>query len=60
MRKTMYGTLTESEELDANEKALKKIIECAEYVGIEIIEGETAITIPLIAEIMTRMEEDMF
>ena len=55
MRKTLYGTLTYDDELNENEKAMLYIKECAELVGIEVIEGETRFTIQFMAEIMRRL-----
>ena len=41
--------------MNENEKAMLYIKECAESVGIEVIEGETAFSIPFIAEVMRRL-----
>lgn len=57
-RKTLYGTLTHDEVMNENEKALLYIKECAESVGIEIIDGKTAFSIPFIAEVMRRLRGD--
>lgn len=40
-----------------NEKAMLYIKECAESVGIEVIEGQTAFNIPFMAETMRRLRE---
>lgn len=58
MRKTNYGTYAEGDELNENEKALNKIVECAESVGIEVAEGKTAISIPFVAEVIERLEAE--
>ena len=42
-------------ELSTNYKALLYIKECAELVGLEVIEGETAFDVIFIAEIMKRL-----
>ena len=57
MRKTLYGTLTQDEELNENEKAMLYIKECATSVGLNVIEGETAFSIIFMAEIMKRLRE---
>lgn len=57
IRKTLYGTLTQDEELNENEKAMLYIKECAELVGLEVIESETAFSITFMAEIMKRLRE---
>lgn len=58
-RKTLYGTLTHDEVMNENEKAMLFIKECAESVGIEVIEGKTAFSIPFIAEVMRRLREEV-
>ena len=55
IRKTLYGTLTHDEEFNENEKALLYIKECAELVGLEVIEGKTAFDVIFMAEIMKRL-----
>ena len=55
IRTTLYGTLTQDEELNENEKAILYIKECAELVGLEVIEGKTAFSITFMAEIMKRL-----
>ena len=57
MRKTLYGTLTQDEELNENEKAMLYIKECATLVGLNVVEGETAFSIIFMAEIMRRLRE---
>lgn len=57
IRRTLYGTLTRDKELNENEKAMLYIKECAEYVGLEVIEGKTAFSITFMAEIMKRLRE---
>ena len=42
-------------ELSSNYKALLYIKECAELVGLEVIEGKTAFDIIFMAEIMKRL-----
>lgn len=44
---------------EENEKAMLYIKECAESVGIEVIEGETAFSIPFMAEVMRRLREEI-
>ena len=56
MRKTIYGTLTDNDELNENEKALLYIKESAESVGIEVTDG-TAFNVVFMAEIMRRLRE---
>ena len=56
-RKTLYGTLAQDEELNENEKAMLYIKECAELVGLEVIEGKTAFSIIFMAEIMRRLRK---
>lgn len=58
MRKTMYGTLTNEEELNENEKAMLYIKETAESVGINVEYGKTAFDILFIAEVMRRLREN--
>ena len=41
--------------MNENEKAMLYIKECAESVGIEVIEGKTAFSIPFMAEVMRRL-----
>ena len=55
IRKTLYGTLTQDEEFNENEKALLYMKECAKLVGLEVIEGKTAFDVIFIAEIMKRL-----
>ena len=55
MRKTLYGTLINDKELNENEKAMLYIKECAELVGMEVIDGETAFTVGFMAEIMRKL-----
>ena len=58
LRQTIYGVLVDDDgNLNKNERALKYIVDCARVVGVEVIEGETAINMPFIAEVMKRMEE---
>lgn len=57
LRKTNYGVLTNDESLNDNEKAMLYIKECAESVGMEVIEGKTAFSMPFMAEIMRRLRE---
>ena len=57
MRKTLYGALTQDEELNENEKAMLYIKECAELARLEVIEGKTAIDIQFMAGVMKRLRE---
>ena len=57
LRKNLFGMLTNSEELDDNEKAMLYIKECAESVGIEVTE-DTAFTIQFMAKIMKALREE--
>lgn len=57
-RKTLYGTLTHDEVMNENEKSLLYIKECAEYVGIEVIDGKTAFSISFMAEVMRKLRGD--
>lgn len=57
-RTTLYGTLTHDEELNEDEKAMLYIKECAELVGLEVIEDETAFNINFIAKIMKRLRKE--
>ncbi|MBO7430442.1 MAG: hypothetical protein J6U56_05455 [Spirochaetia bacterium] len=45
-------------DLIENEKAMIYIKECAESVGIEVIDGKTAFSIPFMAEVMRRLRGD--
>ena len=56
-RKTLYGTLTYDEVMNENEKAMLHIKECAELVGLEVIDGKTAFSITFMAEVMKRLRE---
>jgi len=56
-RRTIYGTLTQNDELNENEKAMLYIKECAESVGLKVIEGKTAFSITFMAEIMRRLRK---
>ena len=56
LRKNLFGMLTNSEELDNNEKAMLYIKESAESVGIEVTE-KTAFSIPFVAEVMRALRE---
>ena len=58
IRTTLFGTLTHDEELNEDEKAMLYIKECAESVGLEVIEGETAFSINFMAEIMKRLRKE--
>ena len=58
IRITLFGTLTHDEELNEDEKAMLYIKECAESVGLEVIEGETAFSINFMAEIMKRLRTE--
>ena len=49
---------THDEVMNENEKAMLYIKECAESVGIEVIEGKTAFSIPFMAEVMRRLRGD--
>lgn len=56
LRMTNYGVWVEDDgTLNENEKAMLYIKECAESVGIEVVYGETAFSIPFMAEIMRRL-----
>ncbi len=57
-RTTLYGTLTQDEKLNENEKAMLYIKECAELAGLEVIEDKTAFSINFIAEIMKRLRKE--
>lgn len=58
IRTTLFGTLTHDEELNEDEKAMLYIKECAESVGLEVIESETAFSINFMAEIMKRLRTE--
>lgn len=57
-RTTLFGTLTHDEELNEDEKAMLYIKECAESVGLEVIEDKTAFSINFMAEIMKRLRKE--
>lgn len=59
IRTTLFGTLTHDEELNEDEKAMLYIKECAESVGLEVVEGETAFSINFMAEIMKRLRKEL-
>ena len=49
MRRTIFGTFTEQDELSEEEKSVLYIKESAEKVGIECEFNKTAISFPFIA-----------
>lgn len=60
LRMTNYGVWVDDDgDLNENEKAMLYIRECAESVGIEVIEGKTSFSIPFMAEVMRRLREEV-
>ena len=57
LRKNIYGVVTDEPFPTENEKDLLYIKECAESVGIEVIEGETAFSISFMAKVMRALRE---
>ena len=57
LRKTNYGLLVDDETPNKNEKAIDYIVESARSVGIEVIEGKTALDIQFMAEVMRKLRE---
>lgn len=56
LRMTNYGVWVDDDgTLNENEKAMLYIKECAESVGIKVVYGETAFSIPFMAEVMRRL-----
>ena len=55
MRKTIYGMLVDDDGMNDNEKAMLYIKECAESVGIEVIEGKTAFSMQFMARVMCKL-----
>lgn len=59
LRMTNYGVwVNDDGVLNEDEKAMLYIKECAESVGIEVIDGKTAFSIPFMAEVMRRLRGD--
>ena len=58
LRMTNYGVCVDDDgDLNENEKAMLYIKECAELVGLEVIDGKTAFSITFMAEVMKRLRE---
>lgn len=58
LRQTNYGLWVDDDgEKDENEKAIDYIVECAKSVGIEVVPGETALSICFIAEVLKKVQE---
>lgn len=58
LRKTNYGVLVEDTGTpNENELDLITICDCAKMVGIEVIEGHTAINIGFVAMVMRKMKK---
>ena len=57
MRKTMYGTLTKSDEPTENEDTIKEITAYARLAGLKVVEGETAFNMQFMLQIMRGLEE---
>ena len=57
MRRTIYGTLTESKEKSEAEIAVEYVIETAREVGMEVVEKETSIDFLFIVELIKRLKE---
>ena len=59
LRMTNYGVwVNDDGVLNEDEKAMLYIKECAESVGIEVIDGKTAFSISFMAEVMRRLRGD--
>ena len=58
LRRTNYGLLVDDDgKPNKNELAIDYIVESARSVGIEVIEGKTALDIQFMAEVMKRLRE---
>lgn len=57
MRRTSYGTLTNSKEKSEAEIAFEYVIDTAREVGMEVVEKETRINLLFIAELIKRLKE---
>ena len=60
IRRTTYGLWVNDDTgtLDENEKSFLYVIACAKSVGMEIVEGETALDYYFISEVMRRMKAE--
>ena len=56
LRRTLYGTWTDLDELDENEKALLYIEDCARHTGIEVTET-TIFNVQFMAKVMKALRE---
>ena len=58
LRRTNYGLLVDDDgKPNKNELAIDFIVESARSVGIEVIEGKTALDIQFMAEVMKKLRE---
>lgn len=56
MRRTSYGMWTMAEEPTETEKAFDYVVNTAKEIGMEVVEGETAIDFIFIADLIKRLK----